>query len=246
MGRDSLVRATPIEAAHRRRGRGPGRGPVRRISVSNDGLRFSTPSRSAFLTGLFIVIVPLLAVLWTRRRPTLSEAGGVLLAFTGMGLLSSPIGHIETLRGDILTVVCAVCYAVHILALGRYAQLHETRGLAFLQVGFTFLFSGFLCFWLEPIVFRPGWRVWAAVAFTGLLATALGFLVQTWAQRVISPTRTALIFSLEPVFAWLTAFVVLGETLRGWHAAGAILILTGVLMVELRLLRRLGPAPPAA
>lgn len=200
------------------------------------GLRFTTPSRSAFLTGLFIVMVPLLAAVAVRRRPSRSEAAGVLLAFLGMALLSGPLGESQTARGDMLTIVCAVCYAVHILLLGHFARIHDSRALALLQVGVTFLLSLGTCFWVEPVRFVPSWRLWMAVVFTGLLATALAFLVQTWAQRVTSPTRTALIFSLEPVFAWGTAFVVLGEQLGGWSAVGALLILTGVVAVELRLL----------
>ncbi|MCW5964983.1 MAG: DMT family transporter [Bryobacterales bacterium] len=199
------------------------------------GLRFTTPSRSAFLTGLFIVMVPLLAALASRRSPSRSEIAGILLAFLGMALLSGPLGESQTVRGDLLTVVCAVCYAVHILLLGHFARIHDTRTLALLQVGFTFLLSVGACCWVEPVRFVPGWRLWLAVLFTGVLATALAFLVQTWAQRITSPTRTALIFSLEPVFAWGTAFLVLGEQLGGMSAAGALLILAGVVAVEIRL-----------
>ncbi len=202
------------------------------------GLRFTTPSRSAFLTGLFIVMVPIFAAIASRRSPSRSEAFGILLAFLGMALLSGPIGQSQTARGDLLTVICAVCYALHILALGHFARIHDTRALALLQVGFTFLFSLATFFWVEPVRFVPGWNLWLAVLFTGVLATALAFLVQTWAQRVTSPTRTALIFALEPVFAWATAFLVLGEQLGGWNAMGALLILVGVVAVELRLLDR--------
>lgn len=199
------------------------------------GLRYTTPSRSAFFTALFIVIVPLLAAAIHRRRPSLPEGAGVLLAFAGMALLSAPFGKTETARGDLLTIGCAVCYALHILALGHYARRHNVRALAVLQVGFTFLLSLLSFPWIEPVHFVPGWRLWLAVVFTGVLATALAFLVQTWAQRFLSPTRTALIFAMEPVFAWITAFLVLGEQLRGLSAVGALLILAAVAVVELRL-----------
>ncbi len=200
------------------------------------GLRYTTPSRSAFLTGLFIVIVPLLSALIHRRWPTLSEGAGVLLAFTGMALLSGPFTGSPTATGDLLTIGCAFCYALHILALGHYARLHNTRALAALQVGFTFLLSLFSFAWVEPVHLVPGWRLWLAVLFTGVFATALAFLVQTWAQRYLSPTRTGLIFTMEPVFAWITAYLVLGEQLRGLSAIGALLILAAVAVVELRLL----------
>lgn len=202
------------------------------------GLQFTTPSRSAFLTGLFIVIVPLLGAAIRSKLPRRSELAGVGMAFLGMGLLSTPLGRSETLWGDFLTVICAFCYAIHILLLGHYARSRDLRSLAFLQIAFTFLFSLLLVPWAEPIVFRPGPKLWVAVLFTGLLATAVAFFVQTWAQRITSPTRTALVFSLEPVFAWTTAFLVLGEVLGFWHASGAGLILAAVVTVELHLLDR--------
>jgi drug/metabolite transporter (DMT)-like permease len=200
------------------------------------GLQFTTPSRSAFLTGLFIVIVPLLGAAIRRTLPGRSELAGVGIAFLGMGLLSTPLGRMEALWGDFLTVLCAVCYAVHILMLGYFARTRDLRALAFLQIAFTFLISLALFSWAEPVVFHPSPRLLLAVLFTGVLATAVAFFVQTWAQRITSPTRTALIFALEPVFAWATAFVVLGEVLSSWHAIGAGLILLAVLMVELQLL----------
>ncbi len=209
------------------------------------GLHFTTPSRSAFLTGLFIVMVPLLAALAQRRAPSRSEAGGVLLAFLGMALLTGPWDFSATAHGDLLTVVCAICYALHILALGHFARRHDTRTLALLQVGFTFLLSLATFSWVEPVRFVSNRNLWLAVIFTGVLATALAFLVQTWAQRMTSPTRTALIFALEPVFAWITAFLVLGEHLAGWSAVGALLILAGVVAVELRLLDRPWRAQPS-
>jgi drug/metabolite transporter (DMT)-like permease len=207
------------------------------------GLQYTTPSRSAFLTGLFIVMVPLLGAAVRRKLPMRSELAGVGMAFLGMGLLSTPLGRSETLWGDFLTVICALCYAIHILLLGHYARSRDLRSLAFLQIAFTFLFSLLLVGWAEPVVFRPSPKLWLAVLFTGLLATAVAFFIQTWAQRITSPTRTALVFSLEPVFAWMTAFLVLGEVLSAWHATGAGLILAAVLTVELQFLDRRVAAP---
>lgn len=208
------------------------------------GLRYTTPSRSAFLTGLFIVIVPLLTALIHCRLPGISETVGVMVAFLGMSLLSGPIGSSQTALGDLLTIGCAVCYSLHILALGYYARIHNTRALAALQVGFTFLLSLLSFAWVEPVHLTPSWRLWLSVIFTGLFATALAFLVQTWAQRFLSATRTGLIFTMEPVFAALTAYLVLGERLQGLAAIGAFLILVAVAIVELRLLApRKRPTP---
>lgn len=197
------------------------------------GLRYTTPSRSGFLTGLFIVFVPMLAAAVHRRMPSVLEFGGVLLALLGMLLLSHPLSESDTFQGDLLTVICALCYSVHILALGHFARHHDTRSLTLLQIAFTFLLSLCFCFWLEPVQYTGSASLWGAVLFTGVFATAIAFLVQTWAQQHTSPTRTALIFSMEPVFAWITAFLVFGEMLGGLAATGALLILAGVLVVEL-------------
>jgi drug/metabolite transporter (DMT)-like permease len=114
-------------------------------------------------------------------------------------------------------------------------RIHNAKALALLQIGFTFLLSLLSFSWVEPVRLVPSWRLWVAVVFTGLFATALAFLVQTWAQRYLSATRTGLILTMEPVFAAITAYLVIGERLQGYAALGAFLILAAVVIVELRL-----------
>lgn len=198
------------------------------------GLRFTTPSKSAFVTGLTTVVVPFLAVLVYQKAPHLSEVIGVVVATSGLAMLTLPAGVAAINRGDALTLGCTVAFAMHILVLGRWASMSSFPLLSVSQLGTTALLALSACAVVE--VPRVEWtpRLWMAVVTTGLFATALAFTVQTWAQRHTTPTRTALIFALEPVSAAVTSYLVEGELLRGRALAGAILILAGVLVVELK------------
>ena len=203
------------------------------------GLQLTTPPKSAFLTGLTSVMVPLLAALVYKTKPQASEVLGVLVATAGLGLMTQegPLASISLAsigRGDLLTVLCAVAFAGHIVTLGHYSEKMRFETLSVMQLGTAAVLALSLFWWAEPV--HVEWRpaVIGAVVGTGLLATALTFTVQAWAQRYTTSTRTALIYTLEPVFAWLISYWALGEGLAGRTAAGAALILAGVIVVELR------------
>lgn len=205
------------------------------------GLKFTTPSKSGFLTALYVVLVPAFLVLFWGRKVKLWTAVGVASALVGLYLLSVPatpsqpwLGDFTSVNvGDWLTLICAVAFAFHIIFLGRAAQRHPFEQIAFLQVAT----AAVLILAFAPVLEKPA-AVWSAtviwaILVTAILATAVAFAVQTWAQQFLPPTNTALIFALEPVFAWLTSYVVLHERL-GWRAAlGAALILVGVLVSEI-------------
>lgn len=198
------------------------------------GLRLTTAPRSAFITGLTSVTVPLLAALVYRVKPLFSEVLGVLIATAGLALMTLP-GVIGPLRaGDLLTVCCAVGFAAHIVTLGHFSEKMDYRLLSVSQIAVSAVLSWSLLLFLETphVTWRPA-VVWA-ILITGLLCTALAFSIMAWAQRYTSPARTALIFMLEPVFAWITSYLTVGEGLSGRAAAGAALILGGVAMVELK------------
>jgi drug/metabolite transporter (DMT)-like permease len=159
---------------------------------------------------------------------------GILAATAGLGLmtLEGPLGSIG--RGDLLTIGCALAFAAHIVTLGHYSEKMRFEVLSVLQVGTAAVLAMSLFWWVEPA--RVEWRpaVVFAVLITGLLATAVAFTVQAWAQHYTTSTRTALIYTLEPVFAWLTSYWIIGEGLSRRAAVGAALILGGVLLVELK------------
>jgi drug/metabolite transporter (DMT)-like permease len=196
------------------------------------GLQFTTAPKSAFLTGMTSVTVPLLAGLVYKTRPRRSELLGLLTATAGMSLmtLEGPIGSMN--RGDVLTLGCAVAFAGHIVTLGHFSEKMSFEALSVIQVATAAALAGALFWWVEPA--RLTWRfnLVAAILVMGLLGTALAFTVQAWAQQYTSSARTALIFTLEPVFAWLTSYLFVGEGLSVRAAAGAALILGGVLLVE--------------
>ncbi len=201
------------------------------------GLRYTTPSKSAFLTGLSIVMVPLLVAAFHRRLPAPAEIAGVAAATLGMGLLTLEGGLGSMNPGDALTLGCAAGFALHILAIGHWAPRVDYQALTLVQIATATLLCALTFWWAEPSYLRLTPRVLAALAVTGLLATALAFSVQAWAQQRTTPTHTALMFALEPVFAWVTSFLWTGERLSLRQAAGAVLILAGILTVELKPLK---------
>jgi drug/metabolite transporter (DMT)-like permease len=198
------------------------------------GLRYTTPSKSAFLTGLSIVLVPVFAAIFERKPPGPSEAAGVAIAAIGMALMTLRGSELRIDVGDLLTTGCAVAFAVHILLIGHFSPKFGFQALTLLQVSTAAVLALGTFWWVEPVSIRWTPGLIAAILITGLFATALAFSVQAWAQQFTSPTRTALIFSMEPVFAWLTSFVVQGEVLSRRAAIGAALILAGILLVELK------------
>jgi drug/metabolite transporter (DMT)-like permease len=202
------------------------------------GLQLTTAPKSAFLTGLMSVVVPLLGSLVYRTRPQLSEVLGIALATGGLALMTGlftfggQIGSVN--RGDILTFLCAIAFAAHIVTLGHFSEQMKFEVLSVSQIAAAALLSLSLLWRVETphVEWRP--VVVGAILITGILATALAFTVQAWAQRHTSSTRTALIYMLEPVAAWVTSFVVMGEGLSGPAATGAALIIGGIVLVELK------------
>lgn len=198
------------------------------------GLRSTTPSKSAFITGLSIVLVPLIGSIVHRKGPDLSETLGIGTATVGLGLLTLEGPSLQIASGDLLTMFCALAFALHIVVVGRYSAGGSFEVLSVAQVATAALLAGASFWWAEAPRIRWTAGLLAAIAVTGIGATALAFSVQAWAQQRTTATRTALIFALEPVFAWATSYAVLGEVLSLRAAAGAALILAGVLAVELK------------
>jgi len=198
------------------------------------GLRLTTAPKSAFLTGLTSVMVPLLGSLVYRTRPQISELAGVLVATAGLALMSLPEGIGAITKGDLLTVLCAVAFALYIVTLGHFSEQMSFEILSVTQVAAAAALALSLLAWVEKP--RLEWQpaVVYAILITGLLATALAFTIQAWAMQYTTSTRTALIFMLEPVVAWITSYWIAGEGLSGRAAVGAALILGGVLLVELK------------
>lgn len=200
------------------------------------GLRATTPARGGFITGLSVALVPLFDALLRRRRPGRGPVVGVVLSTLGLLVLSAPLEAADWARGsfhgDLLVLGCAFSFALHIVGVGHYAARHDTRAIAAVQVAVVGLLAGAgaIALGAEP---PADAGVWVAVAYMGPIATALVFFVQNWAQRHTSSTHTALIFTLEPVFAALFSFLLYGEPVGPRALLGGGLILVGLLVAEL-------------
>ncbi len=198
------------------------------------GLELTTPSKSAFLTGLSIPMVPLASSFVYKSRPRLLEVAGILIASFGMALMTLPAGSFGISRGDFLSFLCAVVFALHIVLVSHYSPMIGFETIAVVQVATAALLgiAAFRSF--EPVRFHATPGVAAAVLITGLLATALAFTTMAWAQQFTSASRTALIFALEPVIAGITSYLIAGEVMPGRGRVGAGLIFGGVLLVEMK------------
>jgi drug/metabolite transporter (DMT)-like permease len=203
------------------------------------GLKLTTPSKSAFLTGTSSVLVPIALVAIWHVRIHLWRVVGIMLALAGLFLMTVPAGpsgladFANVNMGDLLTIGCAICFTFHVIFVGRASQRFPFEQVAFLQVATAAILMALSTPLLEHPYFRTTPTVIAAILITGILCTAVAFSVQSWAQQFTPATHTALIFTTEPVFAWLTSFIYLHERLGLRAGAGALLILAGVLISEL-------------
>lgn len=253
------VASLALLAFYRRRLRGMPKGALRAGIVvgaflwlgyefQTTGLLYTTASKSGFLTGFSVLLVPVfLAVGWkghVNRWTTL----GVGIALAGLYLMTVPassetaansgflgrLGLHSLNRGDVLTVGCAITFAFQIICMGRAMQRYSFEQVATVQA----TCAAVLMLITVPIA-ENAFIVWSprvvwAILITGLLGTSAAFTIQAWAQQFTPPTHTALIFLLEPVFAWLTSYILLGERLGMRAGLGAMLILGGILLSELK------------
>jgi len=197
------------------------------------GLRYTSASTAGFITGLSVVIVPILSALLLRRLPALKAVIGVLLATVGLALLTLS-GGFSTARGDLLVLCCALSFAAHVVSVSAFAPKSDPLALTIVQVATVAVISGISSLFTARPWPAPTSLTWLAAAFTGILATALAFAIQTTVQRFTTPTRTALIFTAEPVFAALFAVLLTHDTMTAWGVAGGALIILGTIISELR------------
>jgi len=192
-------------------------------------LRYTSASNTAFLTGLNVVLVPLISMLFFKNKLRITVMGSALLAFAGLYLLCAG-SDMSFNTGDVLGFICAIFIAVHIIYTGNYAKNCDTYWLTTIQIGIIGLLSFvFAAFSDDPVfVYYPG--IIKALILCVLFATIFAFLVQTTMQRYITASTTAVIFCMEPVFAAITAYVISGERLGVRGFIGALLILSGMII----------------
>jgi len=192
------------------------------------GLALTSVSASALITGLYVVLTPLLAALFRRRPPSAWVVSAAAVSFVGLFLLTAA-DDVTLNAGDLLTLGCALAFAFHIVALSRYARRHPVVPFTAAQLTVVAAVA-FPAAWLLEGPSLPSSSVIGALALTGLGVCVGAFLLQVWAQTVIGPGTAAVVLAAEPAFGVAAAWVALGERLeaRGW--AGALLIVIAIYM----------------
>ena len=205
------------------------------------GLEQTTASKAGFITGFYIPLVPFLLIFVIRNGrfeanwPKPVETLGILMASAGVILMTLPDERLNVSRGDLLVLASTFAYAVQIILLGRWSGKIPFESLTVIQIGAGAMLAALAIPFVDsPARLSVTGPVVFAVLSSAVLATALAFGLQSWAQQHTTPTRTALIFALEPVFAWLAAFAAEGEKLSPGAAWGGVAILAGILLVELK------------
>jgi len=194
------------------------------------GLRRTPATVSGFITGLFVVFTPLCAGLVLRRRVDVVSWLGVGVATAGLALLS--LHGLSVGRGEAITLLCAIAFALHIVGLGEWSTARDAYGLAVVQLSTVAVISAVAAA-PDSLAPPPDSGVWGAILLTALAATAIGFFVQTWAQAHLAPTRAAVVMTMEPVFAGIFGVAFGGDDLTVRIVVGAVLVLAAMFLVEL-------------
>jgi drug/metabolite transporter (DMT)-like permease len=195
------------------------------------GLQYTSASNAGFITGLSVVFVPAIVALTTRKLPKRGLIVGIFSALIGLAFLS--LGNqLKLNKGDLMVLVCAISFALQIFLVGRYAPHTNAIVLAATQILTVSLLSALFAVFTPQPPIHMNLTVWLALLITAIPATSLAFLLQTKMQQFTSPTHTALIFSMEPVFSAISAYLLAGEVLTWRGILGAGLMLGGMLLAE--------------
>jgi drug/metabolite transporter (DMT)-like permease len=199
------------------------------------GLNYTTATNSAFITGLSVVLVPLLNATLLREAVRGTTWLGSALSVLGLALLifGSGVRKISLNVGDLLTMLCAVSFALHISLIGRFTRPSNYVPILIAQIGIVMLLSGLGMLAFEGTTYPGSWLVYKGLLITGIFATALAFWAQNRFQPLTTAGRTAIIFASEPAFAALFGYLFLGERLVNWQWLGTILILIAMVIAQL-------------
>ena len=199
-------------------------------ALQTAGLERTTVSSTGFITGLYVVFTPLLSYVLFRLRVGPAAWAGVLLATVGLALLSG-VGAGDPV-GDALVLGGSAVYSLQIVLMERYAPRYDPLALTEAEMIAAFVGFTAVALALGQVEVPRGLTVWGALLVTGVFASALAYLVQTWAQQRTSATRTALAFTMEPVFTAFFGIWLAGDRLGTWGWLGCAVIMTGILLAE--------------
>ena len=198
----------------------------------------TTAARAAFLTGMYVVIVPILSSIFRRITPNWGNIAGVVLALAGTWFMSgiANAGSGTWVVGDTWVLASAFAFSGHMLVLGRANETHDTLGLTILQLIIVALITSVASVITGEGASLPSGpaagQLWFALLLTGVLASAVAFVVQTWAQQVLVPSRVALILISEPAFGGVIGWLVAGSAPVP-EVVGASLMMTGMVVSEI-------------
>jgi len=199
-------------------------------ALQTAGLERTSVSSTGFVTGMYVVLTPVIAFAAFRISIRASAWAGVALATAGLALLSGI--EAGSAAGDALVLAAAAVFALQIVLLERFAPRFDAIAFTACEMAAAFVCLGVVALAAGAPGVPRGWTVWGALVVTGVFASALAFLVQTWAQRRTSATRTALAFSMEPVFAAIFGFALAGDRLGGLGWVGCAVIMCGIVVAE--------------
>jgi drug/metabolite transporter (DMT)-like permease len=195
------------------------------------GLKATTATASGFITGMFVVLTPLISGFFLKQPVTRYAWFAVSLATVGLGLIA--LKGTEVSQGDLITLLCALMFAFHIVGLSRWSQTNIVYGLTLVQLGVVALFSVVLSLVKGGPAVPPNGNAWLCIVLLAIFASCLGFFAQTWVQSKVSSTRAAIILTLEPVFAGIAGVSIGTDQLTKRLVAGALCILAAMYLVEL-------------
>lgn len=187
------------------------------------GAHLTTPAKSSFITGLNVVLVPFIMIIFNKKFPGKKAVVTALIAFLGLSLISVN-GQLAIGAGDFLTFLCAIFYACHIVSIGYFANKSDALVLAMVQVLFTGVVCTILAIFIEPAPALAGTGIWSGILYSALFSTLAAFLIQNLAQRNTPSTHAAIILCLESVFGALASVLF-------WHEAMNIKMVIGCVMI---------------
>jgi drug/metabolite transporter (DMT)-like permease len=196
------------------------------------GLKYTTASKSAFITGLMVVFTPFFQFLVERKAPKIGNLIGVVLVAIGLYLLTSPEGS-EFNVGDLMTLVCAILFSVYTVYLTIYGKVHDPAHLSFMQFVITAVFSALLIPLLETARLDINSGFLLNMAYLAILPTVIALYIMAKYQRYTTPARSAIIYSMEPPLAACFAYFLIGEQIGLIGIFGGIVILFGLIISEL-------------
>ena len=204
--------------------------------LQTEGCKYTTAGKNAFLTTVYIVIVPFLYWLLFRKRPNWYSFLAAFLALVGIGLLSLQ-GDFSINYGDVLTLLCGLVFAGHLVGISQFTKKSDPILLTILQMFFTAVFSwiGTLFVGGEIGAISMSAELITSMLYLGVLSSAVGFLLQTVSQKRVNPSTAALLISTESVFGVLFSAIFLSEILTLRMMVGCVIILIAIVIAETKL-----------